>query len=366
MQVSNDNNTKRRRTSSSPNDDSILSLSTLPGDHLTKVSSYLSTTCQALFACALKSLTNESNAILTAMGDTIDLLDFSEVGDSAGKLSDDDIGAVLVCIDAKNKLKKLLLTGCNNLVGHGLECLRQSTVLEHISFHLPMEGIIAILDSIVDIEGNSLCEIKVSNIKLARNDQTVRNFLVKINKLFLLLEGDKCDKCVLNKESNENNQVNTASRTCFECFRCCCEDCNDYADPEEEIRSCDHCGLSLCKKHRDREECDNCGVFHCATCADIITVGATRRCDGGPGGKFCYNNGNVFCVDCIDPSDCDACLGKHFPALNARFSEREEELNGEITRLRSNNGDLAEENEELRREIAELRGKMSSGLGILS
>jgi len=161
MQVSNDNNTKRRRTSSSsPNDDSILSLSTLPGDHLTKVSSYLSITCKALFACALKSQTNESEAIVTAMGDTIDLLDFSEVGDSAGKLSDDDIAAVLG-IDAKNKLKKLLLTGCNNLVGHGLESLMESTVLEHISFHLPMEGIIAILDSIVDIEGNSLREIKV-------------------------------------------------------------------------------------------------------------------------------------------------------------------------------------------------------------
>jgi len=208
-----------------------------------------------------------------------------------------------------------------------------------------------------------------SNIKLARNDETVCNFLVKINKLFLLLEGDKCDKCVWSKERNEDHQVNTASITCFECFRCCCEDCNDYADREEEIRTCDHCGLSLCKKHGDREECDNCGGFHCATCADDVTIGAARRCDGGPGGKFCYNNGEIFCVNCIDPSDCDACLGKHFPALNARLWERQgkiNELNGEITQLRSNNVELTEENEEFSREIAELRERMSSGLGILS
>ena len=53
MQVSTDN-TKRRRTTSQ-NDDGVLSLSTLPGDHLTTVSSYLAPTSKLLFACALSA-----------------------------------------------------------------------------------------------------------------------------------------------------------------------------------------------------------------------------------------------------------------------------------------------------------------------
>ena len=355
MQVSNDNNTKRRRTSSSPNDDSVLSLSTLPGDHLTKVSSYLSTTCKALFACALKSQTNESEAIVTAMGDTIDILDFSEVGDSAGRLSDDDIAAVLLCIDAKNKLKKLLLTGCNRLVGHGLESLRESTVLKHISLHLPLESLSAsvitpIFDSIVDSDGNSLREIKVTNIKHAKSE-SIGPLLKKFNKL--MTNGDKCDTCVWRRENGhiEDHQVNATSRTCFECFRCYCEDCNDYT--EEEIRSCNHCGLSLCREHGNR--CDTCFRIHCSTCTEIDTENAAKWCE-----TCKYSS----CFDCVD--GCKGCLGLHFSTFAARNSKREEELNGEIAQLRSNNVDLTEENEELRREIAELQERMSSGLGILS
>ena len=376
MQVSTDN-TKRRRTSSSPNDDSILSLSTLPCDHLTNVSSYLAPTSKILLACALsapstsfgtvnwkgdESLTNESKAILTSMGSTIEVLDFGDIGDLAGKLTDDDIAAVLVCIDAKMKLKKLLLTGCNGFIGHGLECLRESTVLEQMSLHLPMETlstsvITPILDSIVDSDGNSLREIKVTNTKHAKNDLAEKQFLKKFNKL--RINEDKCEACVHHSEG-EDHEVNTASLTCFECFFCTCEECNDYQLSNfGGMRCCAHCGLSFCKDHGFREECYACGKFHCSTCAKITTLGATQRCED----HHCHYQ---YCLDCIGDGGCESCLGKHFPALYARKSEQEEELNGEITQLRSDKSDLAEENEELRREIEELRKNMSSGLGILS
>ena len=42
-----------------------------------------------------------------------EVLDFIDIGRlAAEKLTDDDIGAVLVCIDAKNKLKTLRLDIC--------------------------------------------------------------------------------------------------------------------------------------------------------------------------------------------------------------------------------------------------------------
>ena len=54
----------------------------------------------------------------------------------AMRLSDDDVGAVLVCIDAKNKLERLKLSHCTNVVGHGLEPLRSSTRLQILNLGL--------------------------------------------------------------------------------------------------------------------------------------------------------------------------------------------------------------------------------------
>ena len=176
----------------------------------------------------------------------------------------------------------------------------------------------------------------------------------------MLIEGDKCVKCVNRVEGGEieDHEIKPASRTCFECFRCTCEDCNNNDfNYGREIRDCLHCGLTFCENHGG--SCYNCAEFWCSACTEIDTVGSTKTCEN----QHCYRQ---FCLDCIDNDDCKCCLGRHFPALHARKSEQEAELRGEINQLRSDKSDLAEENEELRREIEELRKKMSSGLGILS
>lgn len=56
---------------------------------------------------------------------------------------------------------------------------------------LSWELITSILDSIV---GGSLREIKVFNIKHAKNDLAVKQFLKKF--INLLLEGEKCENCI--------------------------------------------------------------------------------------------------------------------------------------------------------------------------
>ena len=52
------------------------------------------------------------------------------------RLSDEDMGAMLVCIDAVHTLKKLKLAHCFNIVGHGLEPLRGSTSLRQVDLSL--------------------------------------------------------------------------------------------------------------------------------------------------------------------------------------------------------------------------------------
>jgi len=296
----------------------------------------------------------------------MEVLDFEDIGDLAGRISDDDIVALLVCIDAKNNLKELQLTGCKNLIGYGLAPLRETSVLEHISLELPMECLslvvfTSILDSIIDTDGNSLREIKVSKIKLAKSNPPVGKFLRKFHKILLI--GDKCDHCQFcsNEEDREHVdddfEVKTADMICFECFWCTCEDCNYDAD-EGRIKECNNCGLTLCDDHGG-STCYSCSDFHCSACADIVIVGAAKSCDD------CYSRYSI-CTDCIDAINCERCLGLHCPTVVARSKKQEEEidkLKGKNKQLRSKNGDLTKEVKDLQGEIEDLRG---SGLGILA
>ena len=70
-------------------------------------------------------------------------LDFAEIGKCGGykskyyraNISDDELRALLLSINAKNTLKTLHIGRCYKIVGHGLEPLRGSTVLERLVLH---------------------------------------------------------------------------------------------------------------------------------------------------------------------------------------------------------------------------------------
>ena len=129
---------KLRKTSSE------ISLADIPNSLLVEVAKFLSEPSAALFAVALsapsaswlnvqnRGASEISAAIVSALNNNWDEIDFVEDIDLAKKLSDDDVGALLVCIDAENKVKRLKLTGCVNITGRGLEPLRGSVVLEQI------------------------------------------------------------------------------------------------------------------------------------------------------------------------------------------------------------------------------------------
>ncbi|KAL7533729.1 hypothetical protein ACHAWF_004606 [Thalassiosira exigua] len=63
-----------------------------------------------------------------------EVLDFADLEISlASRLDDDDLFAILTCVDSRHNLKRLVLTNCFNIIGHGLRALQSSIVLEELS-----------------------------------------------------------------------------------------------------------------------------------------------------------------------------------------------------------------------------------------
>ena len=296
-----DGDNKRRRTASPIDDDgSALSIYTLHRENLRAIADYLPQTSRALFAVALTSISeafvhgqqpNEaSKAVIASANEGWETLDFADVGDLAARLNDNDVHALLFVIDAKNKLKKLWLTGCNNIVGHGLEPLRQSVVLEHISTPLPLDRM---------------------------STAVVTSILVDKRKCLIHC----CDQ--------------PASMVCFQCLKGSCQDCNNDYEP---ILSCSHCNLTFCECHMGAE-CDSCNTFYCQDCTGNDEVGSAKNL-----AKKCMYCNECWCTDCwtrICTSDggphCPVCPRLHVPILArqlAKVTERNQELAEEVEGLR--------------------------------
>ena len=137
--ASNSGTNKRRRTAAD-----TLHITDLPVGFIADVSSYLAKPSRAILAVAFSApstswknndlihrQTSISKAIVSAS--QWDILDFGNIEEElANKLTDDDISAMLKCINAHDVLKELKLTGCFNIEGYGLHPLRGSSTLDVI------------------------------------------------------------------------------------------------------------------------------------------------------------------------------------------------------------------------------------------
>ena len=189
-----------------------LSITDLTDDHLVSIASYLPGTSCVNLAVALSAessgvwlRSDTGKAIISASQDSWEILDFADLfGDVvANKLTDDDIRALLVCIDAKNKVKTLRLRSCTLLVGHGLEPLRGSTVLKDIDLSqntgyryrqktpFSQASILSILENILAIEGGLKKHLNMDRDipkEWRRESEFVQNL-----KQLLLSKGTTCD-----------------------------------------------------------------------------------------------------------------------------------------------------------------------------
>lgn len=284
-------------------------------------------------------------------------LAFSDISEQlCKKLCDDDIGAVLVCIDARNNLKSLSLASVD-IVGYALEPLRDSAMLEQIYFKhssRKLSSLVAvpILESIIDISGVTLPQNTFIPVPArmnefdytlsivlpdewtegnARYEQPLNGFLAKVNQS-LNNEG-KCITFNCDRHGDEGH------KNCFVCFTSLCNHCNVIRDNDphgDAIWECDNCNMTLCKSCGELATCRICNSTFCSVCKEKDNVEAAIRCDSCAG---------QICFGCVSPDqECKACLGMFYSRLLARNEELGDEIRG-----------LCEENDTQKAQIVQLQ-----------
>lgn len=291
-----------------------LTISDVPDEALAAVSSFLPKPSRALFAVAMtKTLTTACHvqAILGRLVDNWTTLNFGDVDRSlASRLNDDDMLAVLTCIDARNRLWTLKLTGCFNLTGAGLEPLRDSTVLAQIDLSIvnPLKRIderripvslsenyvIPILRSIIVTDDSSFKHLQLPKHFRMNQSRLLEEFIDDVNEI-LEEEGDICSKCQVgawgNADGGGNAWIIDDEHTPhyglqnYTCFKCTNHFCTEY----DCVVRCIGCDKLYCTDCVTFFECGSCSDKLCSECIEI------RKCD------IC---GQKVCDECFDRGRC--------------------------------------------------------------
>jgi hypothetical protein len=332
-----------------------IGLGDVPVEALQHVASFLAAPSQVMFglhvAAAEDKLLNKRSFAI-AEEQSWDILDFGEIEkEVASRLSDDDIKAVLWCIDAGNKVKRLRLTNCVNFTGSGLEPLNGSEVIEQIDmslvgdqeepipletwhppFHeirwnsfykdpvvcipidprLSRELVLPVLDSM--ISSGSLKHLQFPKAWMVNvfwypdwePQPDFVQFLVRYNR-FLMNRGISCAHCSRNLPSNgyqlvgddwkvrndfnftysKGSPFGKQNHTCSKCLTSYCYRCNDD-DARRQTSDRRH-GFG----ERLLERCGKCEREYCIECSDMF------HCN-------CFHCHGYFCKDCRASVECAA------------------------------------------------------------
>ena len=320
---------KRRRTAA---DTSVHSISDLPVGILVDAASYLCKPSRAILAAALTAQssswkTNEndkcvpsdlSKAILSSNHVDWETLDFEDIEENlACRLDDNDMHAILTCIDAKHVLKKLKLAGCTRIDGCGLQPLTGSSVLELIDLStfgrnkkhdettldpilISHEAVIPILDSIIESDG---CSLKYTVFPITWDDlhETLRPFQRRYSRLFRS-QRVSCTNC------NTRFSVSTSmykgrtyqNNICYDCLKPLCGKCR-YDDDNGHLRQlCEYCGKEYCNDCVTMKKCAGCSEYTCSGCSETCDTCDETWCKG-----CCPNN--LFKCVCCEKTVCVKC-----------------------------------------------------------
>ena len=325
----------------------------LPNDQLVQICSYLPKISSALFAVALtapseswrnynwkKQPLGAGKAIVLAS--SWEVLDFVEVeAPLAQILDDDDVGALLACIDAVNKVKRLKLTGCLSIKGSGLQPLAGSSVLEQIDLSLVKEhenlrqdGSISILDAIpilltiVQKSGSHLKQFQpyykwwkrdsLVNAEITALDSFLTEYAQLLNsRPFNCLECSSEQDCTGSRVViGANGALNCALRKYhglqqFTCYSCLENFCNAR---ERDYSLCFSCGKSYCSDCMASESCGHCENAHCKLCINNIECDKCETeamvCNGCAVKStccVCHGSEGKVCGDCKNMEECFNC-----------------------------------------------------------
>jgi len=340
-------------------DNETSHISDLPNGFLANVSEYLSNPSKAMFAIALSAPSsswnvnsipsNVSKAIVSSQ--QWDVLDFEEVNtELANKLTDDDISAILTCINAQDVLKRLKLCGCINIEGQGLNPLQGSSILEQIDISIlgkhenrdnndvkskiSVEAIAPILDSIISANG---CSLKYIQFPPKFGMLSARKALVQFQRKYnaMFRTRSRCSHCNVSISEDRLDNFNYLSHsfTCYECLKPFC--INSYRNgPHLNLNFCGSCGKDFCQdcvpmvecSHsacsityccKDMKACDGCGNATCEDCLHTCRGCNRTRCEDCVPYRQCQGDNcddKAHCEDCYNGKEysvkyCDSCMG---------------------------------------------------------
>lgn len=254
-------------------------------------------------------------------------LDFEDIEkDLAAGLTDDDLGAILLCINAKNTLKILKLTGCINIIGNGLEPLRGSIVLQQIDLSLvgrhesPIfepdpsiseTAVLPILNSIIDADGQLwykvLKHIQLPHMWRKNQSSLLEEFMERYNALHKS-HGLRCSKCTdrLNKggiqgwmgrNRNRPDEYGLQNFTCYNCFDHMCYDCDEGEDGP--LKCCPNCEKDFCPSCARMDRCYVCIRDFCKKCSNTYKCAGCDRSVCGERGLCVMTRDDLFyCKTC--------------------------------------------------------------------
>ena len=254
----------------------------MPDQLLKCVANYLPPPSQAIFAVALRAPSSSwCNGTSCPGGKSEwlcelckwDVLDFEEIDKNhASKLDDDDVGAILMSINAKSRLERLKLAGLVNMSGKGLNPIRGSTKLKQIDLSLlgkydaspPAETsnisetiIVPILRSIVMEDGCSLRQLQMPKKWCGyRNRSTDMNSLTQQYNNLLHERSFECEggtheagECF---ETDGQDWIDSYCQQRFTCYKCLNNFCDDPA-LEVVLSFCERCRKSYCEECSPRD-----------------------------------------------------------------------------------------------------------------
>jgi len=233
------------------------------------------------------------------------------------RLSEDDLVAVLVCIDAANTLKSLALSNCHHITGVGLEPLRGTTTLQGIDLSVVVGGrsktgdndnaeavisagvVIPILDSIIETVGNALLHIQLPKKWRLEGGQMLNQFLTRYNGMLraksIVCSKSNCDNVC---EGGANVSGDPIISLCPFYPRVLGSSC--YGFQSMTCSSCKKSFCGVCKKlgifPSGMGFCPSCEKFYCDDCNPV--GGCVKGCNSAPA-----------CLDCSDWTYCDISRG---------------------------------------------------------
>ncbi|KAL7437012.1 hypothetical protein ACHAXM_005617 [Skeletonema potamos] len=341
---------------------------------LKHVASFLTALSRVLFDVALYGIdTKPSASNSSGVADSRwDILDFGEIERSlAWSLRDRHIKAILLRIDAVDKVKRLKLTNCLKITGAGLEPLRGSRIIEQIDLsivpnhsrgwdvypppQIMYHHVVPILESIIESEGCALKHLQFP--KVWRNDDDA--LVTRYNEMLSNRGRIHCFKCDRNSHPRmvevvvERSAVNfhqirsrkigrVQTNTCSNCLNHYCSMC--VRNEQQGLRFCGKgCEKYYCKDCTTFNSCDVCNMEFCAGCetfTDCCTSQCNRKiCSGCISENRCGKCNRTWCQCCLynrpsesadlyfctcDESDlCECCFGNDEESRAEYCNERD-------------------------------------------